>query len=125
MHHVRTLTIPFLTATLLALGAAGCGGGDDDDDIVDSTLTIDNQSSFTLIGIYLSPTTSVAWGDDLLGADVLDPGESFEISGIACDTYDVRVVDEDSDECIIDSVDLCLDDATWHIDDAELVGCQL
>ena len=67
----------------------------------------------------------MAWGDDLLGAEILDPGESFEISRIACDTYDVRVVDEDDDECILDSVDLCLDDATWQIDDAELVGCQL
>ncbi len=97
-------------------GGGGGGGGD-------STLTIDNESSYTLIGIHLSPTTDVSWGPDLLGAEVLAPGESFQVSGIDCDTYDIRVVDEDNDECVLDSVDLCLDNAVWSIDDAELAIC--
>lgn len=97
-------------------GGGGGGGGD-------STLTIDNDSSYTFIAIHLSPTTSVSWGPDLLGTEVLVPGEVFEVSGIDCNTYDIRVVDEDSDECVLDSVDLCLDNAVWHIDDAELASC--
>jgi hypothetical protein len=108
-----------LAALVLALAACGTsddGGGD-------SSLTIDNDSSYTLIEINLSPTTSVSWGADLLGSDVLAPGEVFEASGIDCNTYDIRVVDDTNDECILDSVDLCLDNAVWRIDDAELAIC--
>jgi hypothetical protein len=107
-------------ALVASLVLAACGTTDPD---LSSTLTIDNDSSFTLISIYLSPTTSVSWGPDLLGSEVLTPGEVFQAAGIDCDTYDIRVVDEDNDECILDSVDLCLDNAVWRIDDAELVSC--
>jgi hypothetical protein len=111
-------------ALLATIALAACGTSDDDGGVGgDSTLTINNDSSYALIGIYLSPTTSVSWGNDLLGNEVLVPGEVFEVSGIECDTYDIRVVDEDNDECILDSVDLCLDNAVWHIDNAELGSC--
>ena len=115
-------------ALILAIGLAACasddnGGGGGGGGGGDSSLTINNDSSYSLIGIYLSPTTSVSWGNDLLGSEILIPGEVFEVSGIDCDTYDIRVVDEDNDECILDAVDLCLDNAVWHIDNAELGSC--
>jgi hypothetical protein len=112
----RLALLAALTFAACATDDGGGGGGD-------STLTINNDSSYSLIGIYLSPTTSVSWGADLLGSEILIPGEAFEVSGIECDTYDIRVVDEDNDECILDSVDLCLDNAVWHIDNAELGSC--
>jgi hypothetical protein len=116
MNRFHALTLPIL----FALAAAGCG-----EETLDSNLTIENQSSFTFINIYLSPVDNVEWGSDLLGAEVLEPGEQLELRGIDCDTYDIRIVDEDDDECILTDVDLCLDDAHWRIDDAELIGCQL
>lgn len=90
----------------------------------DSTLTIENQSSIALLSIYLSPVSQASWGRDLLGAELLSPGQYAEISGIDCDTYDVRVVDEDLDECIVTGLDLCLDHDRWVIDDATLIDCQ-
>lgn len=105
---------------LVALVALAACGTDPD---TDSTLTIENRSSFTFIAIHLSPTTSVSWGPDLLGSEVMAPGDKLELRDIACDAYDIRVVDEDNDECILDSVDLCLDNAVWRIDDAELAAC--
>jgi hypothetical protein len=126
MNRFATHALPLFVSTLFALGAAGCGAEDPDPDPdLDSVLTVENQSSYTLISLYLSPTTSVQWGSDLLGEAVLEPGDRFEIGGIDCDTYDIRVVDEDDDECIIEDVDLCLDDAHWLIDDDELAGCTL
>jgi hypothetical protein len=104
-----------LTA-LTGLALAACG-------TTDSTLTIDNNSSYTLIEINLSPTSAVSWGADLLGTNVLEPGDAFEVSGLDCNTYDIRVVDEDGDECILDSVDLCVDNAVWSIDNAALALC--
>jgi hypothetical protein len=106
----------------VALAATACGTTDDTGSI-DSTLTIDNDSSYAFIEINLAPVDSVSWGADLLGSDVLLPGEAVQVSGIDCDTYDIRIIDEDSDECVLDTVDLCLDNAVWRIDDAELVSC--
>ena len=110
-------------ALLAALTLAACATDEGDPIDPGSNLSIDNNSSYTFIAIHLSPTTSVSWGPDLLGAEVLIPGEVFEVSGIACNTYDIRIVDEDNDECILDTVDLCLDNAVWSIDDAELASC--
>ena len=111
-----------LASLLLVTSLVACAA-EDDTDPTTSTLMIDNDSSYTLIEINLSPTTSVSWGPDLLGAEVLEPGDVLELSTITCNTYDIRVVDEDSDECILDSVDLCLDNAVWRIDDLELAAC--
>lgn len=103
----------------LALGACATDEGS-----LDSTLTIDNQSSYAFAEINLSPEDAVDWGSDLLGADILAPGELLEVSGVSCDIYDIRIVDDEGDECVLASVDLCLDNAVWRIDDAELAACQ-
>lgn len=115
----------------LGLSLGACASDDDNDDDIGidedidltSTLTIDNQSSFAFIEINLSSVDAESWEEDLLGSDILTPGESVEISGIECDDYDVRVVDEDQDECIVREVDLCLNDEHWVIDDAILAVC--
>ena len=108
--------------SLIAL--AGLGACADDSSDLDSTLTIENESSYSFAEINLSPEDSVSWGADLLGADILAPGEVLEVSGVACDVYDIRVIDDEGDECILTSVDLCLDNAVWRIDDVELAACQ-
>ena len=41
--------------------------------------------------------------------DVLAKGDSITLTHIECDTYDIKVVDEDGDECVIEEVDLCRD----------------
>ena len=89
----------------------------------DSTLTIENQSSYTFTEINLSPIDRVSWGADLLGNTVLLPGQALEVSGISCNTYDIRVIDDTADECILDTVDLCVDNAVWPITNTELAAC--
>ena len=108
----------FTIAAALATSIGACSAED-----LDSSLTIENKSSFTFVEINLSPTDHVDFGTDLLGADTLQPGESLELSAIACGLYDIRVIDETNSQCILDSVDLCIDNAVWKIDDAELVAC--
>ncbi len=108
--------------SLLALTTFGACA--DDGSALDSTLTIENESSYAFAEINLSPEDSVAWGNDLLGADILFPGEILQVTGVACDVYDIRIVDDEGDECVLSSVDLCLDNAVWRIDDVELAACQ-
>jgi len=115
---------------LLVAGASGCateedpGGGGGGGGGGGASLTVDNESSFTIIEINLSPVGEVSFGADLLGAEVLEPGDSFIVSDLDCDVYDIRLLDEDNDECILTDIDLCFDNAVWTLDDAELAACQ-
>jgi len=110
----------FALASVLALSLGACS-----DEDADSSLVISNESSYSFIEINLSPIDHVAWGADLLGTDILIPGEQVEMANIPCGTYDIRIIDEDNDMCVLDTVDLCLDNAVWRIDNAELASCQL
>jgi hypothetical protein len=106
---------------ILAVLLAACASEED----LSSTLTIENDSSFSFVEINLAAVDSPTFGPDLLGADTLDPGDVLELSNVPCDTYDIRITDEDGDQCILDTVDLCLDNAVWRIDDTELAICTL
>lgn len=82
---------------LLAMSLGGCG---EDDNPISSgtvTLTIKNGlSSFTIYYVYVSPSQSSGWGNDLLGSHTLFPGEGI-ILELPKGTYDIKVVDEDDD----------------------------
>ncbi len=91
---------------------------------VSSSLTIYNQSRWDIYNLFLSPSTSRSWGPDQLDDEILGSGQYFELHGIDCNTYDVRMVDEDGDECIVEQIDLCAEEAGWHITDRILLSCQ-
>ena len=44
------------------------------------TFTLTNRTSRDLIGFYASPPSTQDWEEDILGVDVLLPGESAEIT---------------------------------------------
>jgi hypothetical protein len=68
-----------------------------------------NDSGLTLMEFYTSPVDEGSWGDDMLGADVLAPGEAAAVNiadgNTLCD-YDVRFVFEDGQE-LVDTVNIC------------------
>ena len=90
----------------------------------DSDITIHNDSSWVLTELYLSSIDDDEWGPDQLGDEVIESGEQFTLSEIPCEVYDVRVVDEDDDVCILNDVALCNHTAGWHINDEHLLDCQ-
>ena len=100
---------------LFALLAPGCGGGD-------STITVWNDSSYAIEDIYVTEVGTFDWGPDLLGNDVLLPGEDISVV-VDCDTYDIKVVDETGVECELYDVDVCFEDDGWVIDDVILDTC--
>jgi len=73
-----------------------------------------NNTGMTIDYIYVSPTSVDDWGDDVLGQDVLEDGQSVKIvfpggrvKGDDC-IFDIKVVlSEDGKEGKIDSIDLC------------------
>lgn len=110
-----TNTAPAPSATNTAAPAAG-------DQL--STLAIHNKSKWAVHHLYLSPANENEWGPDQLGQKTIDPGGTFTLNSIPCNTYDIKVEDEDGDACMIKGEKFCGHDATWDLTDQELLGCE-
>ncbi len=54
-------------------------------------VAVSNNSAFTIDTIYLTPSTSNTWGPNQLDVP-LDSGQAQTLTGLAPDSYDVRVV---------------------------------
>src|SRR5262245_13948635 len=109
----------FLLVVLLALAVAlpVFGRGK-------ATVKIINQSKWEIHHVFLSSSGDDSWGPDQLEDQILAKGDSLTLTHISCDLYDVKVVDEDGDECVIEEVDLCNDHSYWKITDKELLACE-
>ena len=59
--------------------------------------------------------------------NVIGKDESFTLKSIPCDSYDVKLVDEDGDECVVDDVDICGGAESWTItntkNDGKFTSC--
>lgn len=89
-----------------------------------STVQIVNRSSWDIHQLFLSPSDDDEWGPDQLGEEIIESGGSFTLRAIPCDEYDVRLVDEDGDECVVGAVPLCADNDKWVIKNDDLLACQ-
>jgi hypothetical protein len=85
---------------------------------------INNKSDWDIHHLYLSPEDKDTWGPDQLGEKVIASGESFTLKNIPCGEYDIKVVDNDGDECVIEGVVMCKDHTHWNITNKELAQCQ-
>ena len=90
-----------------------------------AAIKVVNQSKWEIHHLYLSSTTEKNWGPDQLGDDVISAGGgTFTLTNIDCDDYDIKVVDEDGDECVVEEVNLCGDETVWKITDKILLKCE-
>jgi hypothetical protein len=89
-----------------------------------SDVTVVNHAAWDIHHLYLSAADENEWGPDQLGTEVMATGDSFKLTGIPCDEYDVRLVDEDGDECMIFAVDICGANETWVIESGDLLECE-
>jgi hypothetical protein len=112
-------SLALFAALALAAPSTACVIEDGDDD---ATLTIFNESSYTLTEVRLAEVGDRVWGPNLL-PDVLFPGEQLLVTEIDCARYDVLVVDETNVECVLANVDMCFSDESWVIDDFTLDVC--
>jgi len=91
---------------------------------LDSRITIKNRSSWDIHQLFLSSVDDNDWGPDQLGRHIIESGGEFVLRGVPCDAYDVRLVDEDGDVCIVGGVPLCADRDVWRITNDDLLACQ-
>ena len=84
-----------------------------------------NNSDWDIHELYLSPTHKDSWGPDQLGDKVIRRGGgSFTLHSIPCGHYDVKVVDEDGDACVIEDIVMCKDHTHWNVTNKELTKCE-
>ena len=88
-----------------------------------ANITVENHSSWEIHEIYLSPSNQASWGNDRLGEYVLESGMRLPLTGIRPGNWDIRLVDEDEDVCVLEDVTVG-ESETWKIDDDDLLNCQ-
>lgn len=74
-------------------------------------FTLLNRTGLTINELYVSPSKSDDWEEDVLGRDVLKQGESVEITfprraASSC-LWDLKIVDSDGDSVEWENFDLC------------------
>ena len=89
-----------------------------------ATVKVINQSKWEIHHLSLSPASEEEWGPDQLEDEILTKGDQITLTSIPCDEYDIKVVDEDGDECVIEAVSLCRDKSYWKITDKDLLECE-
>lgn len=87
-------------------------------------IMIENKSHWDIYKLYLSPSDNRNWGPDQLGNKVIKSGTSFTLHSIPCNDYDIKIVDEDGDSCVITNVNMCRDHTHWTLTDNELLSCE-
>jgi hypothetical protein len=87
------LALVFLVVAVLACDGGGDGGGGEET----SALTIFNDSSETICFVYISPSDSDEWGEDVLGdGNLIEPGDTYTFDVIV-GTYDLMAENCDGD----------------------------
>jgi hypothetical protein len=107
MQNLRVLAC--VTVALGSIAVAGCG-----DSGSNASLRVRNQSDFAITEIRVTSVGSTTWGPNLIGGDILAPGEVLTVD-VSCDTYDALLTDESGAQCTIHDVDLCFNTADWVI----------
>jgi hypothetical protein len=68
--------------------SAGAGG---------ASLEVNNQSDEIIAEVNISTTDSDTWGENWLGNVIIRPGESYRVTGISPDIYDIRPLNTDGE----------------------------
>jgi hypothetical protein len=77
-----------------------------------------NDTDYTLVYLYISVPSTDSWEEDILGDQVVGPGETVDVTiddGLDGCEYDLRADFEDGESLILGSYDFC------EIDGGEIV----
>ena len=85
-------------------------------------FTIRNESLWDIYQIFISSSDSREWGPDQLEDDILRSGQSHKLGGVSCDTYDIKLVDEDGDACVVRGVKMC-GNQSWTLTNDNWLDC--
>lgn len=99
---MRRLLLAAFAAALLSPAAAQAQGRQD--------FTMINRSGYQIDRIYIGPSSSPNWGNDLLGRNVLRNGQTFNVTfpnrSPEC-LWDIKLVYNDGDQSELRQANLC------------------
>ena len=85
--------------------------------------TIRNNSRYVIRELYFETSENDQWGPDRLGSNVLPVGQSFRLTNIIAGEYDMKLVDQDGDECQLFNIMVC-GNGTYNITNENLLRCE-
>jgi hypothetical protein len=80
-----------------------------------TSVNIINSSSRTIRNVYWSHVDADDWSADLLSEGTIAAGQSYNLSNIACDGQQVKIIAEDQDGCFASTVITCGQSSSWTI----------
>ena len=87
----------------------------------DLVFTLNNLSSGAVNELYVGPPESNTWGEDILGQDVLESGQTATITIYNADgkcAWDIRIVYDDASVTDERNIDICtLENSTYDVTD--------
>ena len=86
-------------------------------------LILINNSQYIVKELYVSPSKSKKWGPELLGDKAVGNSQQFTITNIPVGVYDLKLVDNDDDSCVVSDVSFS-ERATWTLTDAVIENCE-
>ena len=86
--------------------------------------TISNCSRWDIHRVFISPCGNRYWGQDRLGEHaIMHSGDSYVLHHVGGGCYDVKLVDEDGDVCVINKVHINGNES-WEVTDRNLLNCE-
>ena len=84
-----------------------------------------NNSQWDIDYLYISPEED-NWGDDILGSGTFIESNTEDKIYIKCGTYNIKMIDEDKDICIMENIEICSNDEEYifELNDDNLLECQ-
>jgi hypothetical protein len=105
---MKRIKFALLACALAAVAASSVSAAVPQNRRLDFTLV--NKSTYTVVELYVSPTTEDEWGEDVLGRDVLGDDEKVDIQFSRSETtcsWDLKIVDDEGDEVTWTKLNLC------------------
>jgi hypothetical protein len=88
-----------------------------------TSVTIVNNSSWTINNVYLSPVDSDNWSAGLLDNNSIVTGASYTFNNLSCDQGSIKVITEDQNGCFLSQVITCNSSQTWTITNDAAPDC--
>jgi hypothetical protein len=91
---------------------------------VTTAVSLVNNSSREIRNVYLSHVNVDDWGANQLSeGTTIAPGQSVNLSNLACDQEQVKMIGEDQDGCFISTVVSCGSSSTWTVTNDSARDC--
>jgi hypothetical protein len=82
-----------------------------------------NDANFSIIHkLYIAPTKSKKWSDDKLQNQTVAKNGRFTIRDIPGGVYDLKVIDDDDDTCVIPNINID-QNKEWKLTDTIMMTC--